>query len=312
MSQRPMNVGSGTESVNQRIARLEKSPWTIHERNKGSLTVTLSSLRDVFAHRQVLALLIRRDLKARYKDSTLGMFWVLAKPLVQLALYVVAIGLFLGASRGIPNFAVYVFTGLTIYSLFSEIVSGGTQSIVSNAGLVRKVYLPREIFPLASVGSALVNSGIQFALLTLASLIFGAFNATWDALYIIPALAVILVYALALAILLSAVNVYLRDMQYLIEVFLMIFMWASPIVYSWGMVAKALGAGILLEVYTNNPITLAVLGMQRAFWHAPGVDTTYPSMMLLRMGIAFVVGLVCLVIAQRVFSRLEGDFAQSL
>jgi ABC-2 type transport system permease protein len=77
-------------------------------------------------------------------------------------------------------------------------------------------------------------------------------------------------------------------------------------------VAKALGPGVLLEVYTNNPITLAVLGMQRAFWHAPGVETIYPSLMLMRMAVAFFLGLVLLVVAQHVFSRLEGDFAQSL
>lgn len=295
----------------ERFRDLESATWSTRERRPGGLTLPLSSLRDVFAHREVLALLVRRDLKARYKDSVLGMFWVLAKPLVQLALYFVAIGLFLGASRGIPNFAVYIFTGLTIYGLFSEIVSGATQSVVSNGGLIKKVYIPREIFPIASTGSALINSGIQFGLLIVASLLSGAFNFAPQALYIIPSIMLILVYAVALGILLSAVNVYLRDMQYLIEVFLMIFMWASPIIYSWGMVAKILGPGILLEIYTNNPLTLAVLGMQQGFWHSDA-PTDYPDLLWMRMGIAFVVGLVLLVVCQRTFSRLEGDFAQSL
>lgn len=294
-----------------RFARLSRASWSTRERKIGGLSVTLRSLREVFAHREVLSLLIRRDLKARYKDSALGMFWVLIKPLVQLALYFVAIGLFLGASRGIPNFAIFIFTGLTIYGLFSEIVSGGTQSIVANGGLIKKVYLPREIFPIASTGSALINSGIQFGLLIAASMLSGAFNYSVEALYILPSIVIIIVYALALAILLSAVNVYLRDMQYLIEVFLMIFMWASPIIYSWGMVAKIMGPGVLLEIYTNNPITLAVLGMQRGFWHGTEA-TAYPDMMLLRMGIALVVGLMLLVVCQRTFNRLEGDFAQSL
>lgn len=294
-----------------RFARLSRASWSTRERKIGGLSVTLRSLREVFAHREVLSLLIRRDLKARYKDSALGMFWVLIKPLVQLALYFVAIGLFLGASRGIPNFAIFIFTGLTIYGLFSEIVSGGTQSIVANGGLIKKVYLPREIFPIASTGSALINSGIQFGLLIAASMLSGAFNYSVEALYILPSIVIIIVYALALAILLSAVNVYLRDMQYLIEVFLMIFMWASPIIYSWSMVAKIMGPGVLLEIYTNNPITLAVLGMQRGFWHGTEA-TAYPDMMLLRMGIALVVGLMLLVVCQRTFNRLEGDFAQSL
>jgi ABC-2 type transport system permease protein len=294
-----------------RFARLSRESWSTRERKVGGLSVTIKSLREVFSHRELLSLLIRRDLKARYKDSALGMFWVLIKPLVQLAIYFVAIGLFLGASRGIPNFAVFIFTGLTIYGLFSEIVSGGTQSIMANSGLIKKVYLPREIFPIASTGSALINSGIQFGLLILASVLSGAFNYSVEALYILPSIVIMIVYALALALLLSAVNVYLRDMQYLVEVFLMIFMWASPIIYSWGMVAKIIGPGVLLEIYTNNPITLAVLGMQRGFWQG-NEATVYPDMMLMRMGIALVVGLILLVVCQRAFNRLEGDFAQSL
>jgi ABC-2 type transport system permease protein len=306
--------GSGSSwspEARERFARLSRAEWSTRERKIGGLSSTFRSLREVFAHREVLSLLVRRDLKARYKDSALGMFWVLIKPLVQLAIYFVAIGLFLGASRGIPNFAIFIFTGLTIYGLFSEIVSGGTQSILANGGLIKKVYLPREIFPIASTGSALINSGIQFGLLILASMLSGAFNYSIEALYIIPSIVIILVYALALALLLSAVNVYLRDMQYLVEVFLMIFMWASPIIYSWGMVAKSIGPGVLLEIYTNNPITLAVLGMQRGFWQG-NEGTAYPDMMLLRMGVALVVGLILLIVCQRTFNRLEGDFAQSL
>jgi ABC-2 type transport system permease protein len=294
-----------------RFARLSRESWSTRERKVGGLSVTIKSLREVFTHRELLSLLIRRDLKARYKDSALGMFWVLIKPLVQLAIYFVAIGLFLGASRGIPNFAVFIFTGRTIYGLFSEIVSGGTQSIMANGGLIKKVYLPREIFPIASTGSALINSGIQFGLLILASVLSGGFNYSVEALYILPSIVIMIVYALALALLLSAVNVYLRDMQYLVEVFLMIFMWASPIIYSWGMVAKIIGPGVLLEIYTNNPITLAVLGMQRGFWQG-NEATVYPDMMLMRMAIALAVGLILLVVCQRAFNRLEGDFAQSL
>ena len=306
--------GSGSSwspEARERFERLSRASWSTRERKIGGISVTIKSLREVFAHREVLSLLIRRDLKARYKDSALGMFWVLIKPLVQLAIYYVAIGLFLGASRGIPNFAIYIFTGLTIYGLFSEIVSGGTQSITQNGGLIKKVYLPREIFPIASTGSALINSGIQFGLLIVASMLSGAFNFSSEALFILPSILIIIVYALALGILLSAVNVYLRDMQYLVEVFLMIFMWASPIIYSWAMVAKIIGPGILLEIYTNNPITLAVMGMQRGFWQ--GSDATvYPDLMLMRMGIALVVGLILLLVCQRAFNRLEGDFAQSL
>lgn len=258
----------------------------------------------------MLDLMIRRDLKARYKDSSLGFIWSLVRPLTQLAIYYVVLGHFLGAARGIPDFAIYVFTGLTAYTLFSEIVLGGAGSIVNNSGLVKKIYLPREIFPLASIGAALFNFGIQLAILLLATLAFGVFPLHAELLYFIPGLAIIFVWGGALALILSAANVFLRDIQYLIEVIVMLLMWASPIVYSWTMVKNSV-PGWLLEVYTNNPVTLAVMGFQKAFW-ANGPESSYPGDLLLRMAIALVVGLFALVAAHVVFNRMQGDFAQAL
>ncbi len=293
-----------------RFTRLESEPLRPVSGKSGSSGA--EPLRRIFRHREMLDLLIRRDLKARYKDSSLGFVWSLIRPLTQLAIYYVVVGQFLGAARGIPDFAIYVFAGLAIYGLFSEIVTGGVGSIINNSGLVKKIYLPREIFPLASVGSALFNFSIQLVILIVATFLVGAPPLHWDVVYALPATAIILVYGTALALLLSAVNVYLRDIQYLVEVAVMLLMWASPIVYSWTMVRDVVGTGRLLEVYTNNPITLAVLGFQRAFWVAGDVATDFPSQLWLRMGIAFLIGVVCVALAHVAFRRLQGNFAQAL
>lgn len=270
----------------------------------------LAALREIFGRREMLDLMIRRDLKARYKDSSLGFIWSLVRPLTQLAIYYVVLGHFLGAARGIPDFAIYVFTGLTAYTLFSEIVLGGAGSIVNNSGLVKKIYLPREIFPLASIGAALFNFGIQLAILLLATLAFRVFPLHAELLYFFPGLAIILVWGGALALILAAANVFLRDIQYLIEVIVMLLMWASPIVYSWTMVKNSV-PGWLLEVYTNNPVTLAVMGFQKAFW-TNGPESSYPGDLLLRMAIALVAGVFALAAAHVVFNRMQGDFAQAL
>ncbi|PSL38788.1 ABC-2 type transport system permease protein [Labedella gwakjiensis] len=272
----------------------------------------IDTIREIAAHREMLALLVRRDLKARYKDSALGLVWALVRPLTQLAIYYIVIGKFLGAERGIPDFAIYVFTGLTAYGLFSEIVAGGTSSIVGNAGLIKKIYLPREVFPLASVGSALFNFCIQLLILLAATIALGHPPLTAELIYALPSLAVLLIWGTAFALLLSAANVYLRDIQYLVEVVLLLLLWASPIVYSWDMAKSFLGGTFLLDVYTNNPVTLAVLGFQRAFWTSGHADTPYPTELLLRLGVAALIGLVFVVVFQRVFSRLQGNFAQAL
>lgn len=299
------------EMRDERFASLARMPMVSVGSKSGAMGGSTTAIREIVGQREMLNLLVRRDLKARYKDSALGFVWSLVRPLTQLLIYYVVIGRFLGAARGIPDFAIYIFTGLTVYTLFSEIVLSATGSIVGNAGLIKKIYLPREIFPLASVGSALFNFLIQFVILVLATIAFGRVPLSEDLAYLVPAFLIVLIYGTAFGLLLSALNVYLRDIQYLVEVIVMILMWASPIVYSWETVEKVAGHSALLTIYTDNPVTLAVLGFQRAIWLG-GDATAFPAWLLPRMLIAIAVGVVLLFGFQRVFARLQGNFAQEL
>ncbi len=298
------------ESPEARANRLAGETWQYDGASGGGVSGTVASIKEIWGQRRLLRLLTGRELKSRYKDSAGGFLWSLAKPLTQLFIYYIVIGQFLGAARGIENFAVYIFAGLTIYTLFSEIVGTGTGSIIANAGLVKKVYLPREIFPLAAVGSALFNFAVQFVILILAALFIGTLSFGPQLLFGLGALVLILVWGTAIALLLGALNVYLRDIQYLVEVVLLLLMWASPILYSWQQAAAVLPQW-LLEIYVDSPITLAVLGFQEAFWSEASHGQPLEHLAL-RMLIAGVIGLIALFGAQRVFSRLQGDFAQEL
>ncbi|KIU03477.1 MULTISPECIES: ABC transporter permease [unclassified Frigoribacterium] len=308
-----MTTTTPSTTSGERFQRLATEPMVVAGQPSKVFSGTFGIVREILAHRQLLDLLIRRDLKSRYKDSALGFLWTLIRPITQLIIYYVVLGQILGAARNIPEFAVYIFSGLTIYGLLSEIIAGSTSSIVSNGGLIKKVYTPREIYPLASIGSALFNFGIQMVVLIGATIVTGSFPWHLDVLYFFPSVILILIYGTAFGLLLAALNVYLRDMQYLVEVLLMLAMWASPIVYAWTMVSNALtdGRGWLLGLYTDNPVTLAVLGFHRAFWIA-GDEASYPEDLLLRMGIAALIGLVLLYAFHRVFARLQGNFAQEL
>lgn len=271
-------------------------------------------------------MLIRRELKARYKDSSLGFLWSLIRPFTLLLIYFIAIGQFLGAARVIPDFAIFIFAGLTLWGLFSEIIVSGTSSIVTNAGLIKKVYLPREIFPLAAAGSSFVNFLIQFGILIAAVLVLGQFPLSWTLGYIPIAVLVASTYAIAIAILLSALNVYLRDIQYLVEVSTLVLFWASPIVYSWSFVvatAERLSMPWLEDLYLANPVSVTVIAFQRGIWLAGSEERTmddgtivpaqpWPEDLDLRLLVMFGIGLVFVIIAQRVFSRLQGNFAQEI
>lgn len=302
-------------TAQERLAAVEKLPLVPAGRSIG-MRGTVASVKDVWRYRELLGLLVRRELRARYKDSALGFVWSLARPLTMLLVYYVAIGKFLGAEQvpgrpgGIPGFAIFVFTGLTLWSLFSDVVAGGTGSIVGNAGLVKKIYVPREVFPLAVTGSALFNFAIQLGILVVATFLVGHPPALSTLGYAPLGFAVALVYGVALAFFLGAVNVTMRDVQYLVEVALMVLMWASPIIYSWALVDDRL-PGWMGELYLANPVTLAILGFQKSFW-MQGAEHPYPDHLALRLGIALVVGLGLLAGAHRVFARLEGDFAQEL
>lgn len=305
-------------AASERAARLAQEPMRAAAPPVSFLKGTRESLLDIWGRRDLLIRLTRREIRARYKDSILGMLWSLIKPLVNLLIYVLVLGKIMGAERSIPDFAIYVFTGLTAWQLFSDIISTSTASIVANSGIIKKIQLPREIFPLSSVGAALFNFAMQFTILLLAVIIMPlagkavAPQLGITLIYLPYALILLLVWATAFGMVLAAANVYLRDIQYLVEVVLIIGMWTSPIVYSWAMVTQVTdGSPLLEELYLSNPVTLVVMGFQRTMWGA-GADQLLASHLFVRMTIALVAGVLCLGLAQRIFSVLQRNFAQEL
>lgn len=295
-------------SRDERFALLEQEPFR-ESRSRFDLRSQARAVADVFSNRELLVLLVRRDVRARYKDSVFGMLWALIRPMAQLIIYYVVIGQFLGAARGIPNFTIYVYSGIAVYTLFSEIVGGATHSIVNNSGLVKKVQLPREIFPIASAGSALFNFSIQLVILAVFAMFAGGFG-LWPSLgYLLLAVSVIVLYGLVFGIGLAAANVYLRDIGHLVDVVLMLLMWASPVVYSLSMVQQILGTGAWFQLYLANPVTLGVVYIQQAFW--PGAGELPPSLLPIT-SIVIVVGVLLLAGSHAMFRRVQGSMAQEL
>jgi ABC-2 type transport system permease protein len=306
-----------SQSKAERIARIAELPFVDVSKSTGFFSGAGQSIADMWAYRELLGRLVRREIKARYKDSRLGIVWSLFRPLVQLLIYFFAIGTILGAGRQVPDFAIFVFIGLTLWTLYSDLISGGVRSIIDNAGLVKKVYLPREIFPLAAFGSALVNFAIQLGVLFLGIAVLSYFTLSTNLLLAPLAFLTILAFGAALGTLAAAVNVYLRDVQHFVEIYLMIFFWASPIVYPFTFVHSALGGGWLEQVYLANPVTLAIIGAQKALWSAgtspqATVVQYWPEGLEIRLIIALVVSVILLWITQRMFAKLQSNFAQEL
>jgi len=301
---------------NDRYARLSTLPFASTDSSAGFRgSARGGKVGEIFARRELLRLLVRRDLQSRYRDSVLGFLWTLIRPIIVFLMYYVVLGKFLRAAEGVPDFAVYLFSGLTLFGFFAEMVVGSTGSIIANSGLVKKIYLPREIFPLASIGGAGFMFLMQCLVLVVAAVLMGALPAPVEFLWFFPSVVLVLIYGLAIGLFLSAVNVYLRDVQYLTDLLVMLAMWGSPIVYTWTMVSSAFQSMKLpewvIQVYISNPVTLGVFGFHRAFWGG-GTAADYPPDLGLRMLIAALIGIVLVFLAHRVFTRLQGNFAQEL
>jgi ABC-2 type transport system permease protein len=301
-----------SDAAAQRIAALGAQELRVVTPDAGFLSGAKASLLDLWHHRQLWLLLTRRELKARYKDSVLGFVWTLIRPLINLLIYYFVIGKVLGAWRSIDNFAVYVFAGLTAWTLFSQIIATSTASIIANVGIVKKVYLPREIFPLASSGAAFVDFLAQLAILFIGALLMiGHFDGEAFVVYGPISLLVLLTWGIALGLLLAAVNVYLRDVQYLVEVLLMIGFWLTPSVYSFEMILENTPRW-LPDLYLLNPTAVAVMGFQKAFWGVGSPEAIWPSDLLPRLGVMLLLGIILTFVAQRVFARLQRNFAQEI
>lgn len=281
-------------------------------------------LTDIWEYRELFGNLVRRELKVRYKDSVLGFVWTLLNPLLYLAVFSLVFSGFLRG--GVKFYGLFLLSGLLAWNLFSTGLTGATTSIVANGPLVQKVWFPREILPLASVGAAIVNFFFQAIVLAVASIVFRWWPSWGDLWLVPPALLVAALWAMALGLLLSAVNVYLRDVQHFLELGLLAWFWLTPIVYQYDLVAGQArdrwGAnGELITLL--NPMIPVVTTLQRVVYN-PG-NLTDPveierfalldrstGWFLTNLAISGGAGLLVLLLAAWLFGRLEANLGEEI
>jgi ABC-2 type transport system permease protein len=290
-----------------------------------------AGLIDVFKRRYLLKLLVQKEVQSRYQGSLLGLLWSYVQPLVRFCMYFFVIGLVFGLHKSVPNFAIHMFAALTGVHFFTETFSSGTRSIVRNKAIVRKMPMPREMFPVASVIVSAVNSFPQLLILFVGAVAVGWYP-EWQGVGAgLLGFAVLTVLGTALALLFSAMNVFFKDFQNIVQTFQLFTHWIVPMIYPFEKLAmSSMGHTVFYNLYLSNPLTVAVLLIQRCFWvptlpSCPSEYTClpngdpgqlgYPNLPHHLFGLGFLmlaVSLVILVLCQRVFSRLEGKFAERL
>lgn len=281
-------------------------------------------LLEVARRRHLLRLLVRRELRSRYQGSLLGMGWSYVRPAVSFAVYFFVVGVFLKMSRAIPGYPVFLFSGMVVIGFFTETLITSTWSVVGNAPLVQKIYLPREMFPVASglvsgvhmlPGLAILWGGALLGGWTPSALAFGSMALGF---------AIVAVLGMAFGLLFAAVNVFFRDFGQVVDILTIVIPWTVPMIYPWTAVQQA-GTG--LSVYLANPLATATLLFQRAFWWPsdphrvtapdgtplfPDGGHAFPGHLTVRGLASLLAALVLLGAAQFVFMRLQRRFAQEL
>jgi ABC-2 type transport system permease protein len=287
----------------------------------GRSTGVIKDFKDLINSKELLQALLNRELAGKYKGSFLGLGWTLVRPLVMLFIYAVVIGEFLGASRSIEQFAIFVLVGLLFWNLISDSINMGAVSMTINGNLLKKVWFPREVLPLTSFAVATVHFLVQVLVLIFAYLIFGSWPNVENLLFLIPAVLIVFPVAFGLSLIFSVLNVRFRDTQYIVEVGLVLSFWLSPVVYPWTAAHQFFSTlplgNVIQQIYMANPFGLVVMAAQQALWppistQAGSVYQFFDSPFSVRLWISVLASWIFLYIAQRIFARMAGTVVVDL
>jgi ABC-2 type transport system permease protein len=281
-------------------------------------------LKELYSYREILMNLIRKEVKVKYTSSILGAAWSMLNPLLYLAVFTLVFKVVLHTD--VPHFEIYILTGVIAWNLFAGSLSLSSRSVVDNANLVKKVYMPREVLPLATVGASLVDFSLQALVLVgfMAVLTYGYLGLN---LLLLPlSLFALVVFTAALSLWVGALNVRYRDTQHLLNLGLLTGFWLTPIIFPSGFLQERLldHGHWLWTVYLANPMADIIYGFQRALYgnvdcprhitQANPCTLVHESIGFLAIVIAAVaVGSIFLLyLFWRQFFKLSGDFAEEL
>ncbi|MEY2456211.1 MAG: hypothetical protein QOK06_1305 [Acidimicrobiaceae bacterium] len=278
----------------------------------------MTTLKEYADARELTVNLTMRELRGKYKRSLLGWSWSLLNPLATVIIFAIVFRFFLkvdaprGDPSGLKNFALFLVCGLLPWNYLANGLNGAMLTVVGNANLVKKVYFPREALVVSNVASWVYSLLIELGTMCIFFLIFGNMVLPWIPV-VLGLILLQTIFVLGLALLLSALNVYFRDIQHLFGIVLLGWFYATPIVYPISLVVEAdktkpelLGHQVpLLTLYRLNPMTRLVEAYRDVLYDLrfpPLVDVLY----------IFGCGVVMLVIGWYVFNRLEGRMAEEL
>lgn len=253
--------------------------------------------KELYNYRQLLKSNIQKEVRGKYKGSFLGVLWSFVNPLLMTLVYAIVFPFLLRGSQ--PHYTTFIVIGIIPWTWFTYTILSGTNTFLINAGIIKKVYFPRQILPISIATSGLINFLISCIVICL-FLLFSGIGFSFNILYL-PIIAMIQ-YILQLGIILitSAIDVYIRDAEYIINFFVQMLFYGTPVLYSIDMFPEK-----FRWILRLNPMTTIIESYRSIFFYK-----THPNFGMLF--VVFLVSLSILIIGSLVFKKLERGFAEEL
>ncbi|MGO5543206.1 ABC transporter permease [Blautia sp. HCP3S3_H10_1] len=255
-------------------------------------------IKELWNYREMIISLVKRDLKGRYKGSVMGFLWTMINPLLQLAVYTFVFSVIMPS--GVDRFYLFLFVALVPWLFFSTCLSTGTTVIFAQQEMVKKIYFPRQILPISFTISQFVNMLLSFVVIFIV-LIFSGIKFNFKALACLPIIMLVqFILCLGITFVVSALTVYLRDLEYILSIISMAWMYLTPILYPIENVPEAYRG-----ICYINPMTSIIVAYRDILY-----SSKVPEMGTLM--IAVFMGILLLVIGLVSFERLQRHFAEEL
>ena len=258
----------------------------------------MSTIKELYAYRQMIFSLVKKDLRGRYKGSVLGFLWTFINPLFQLIVYTIVFSKIL--RNDIPRYYLYLFVALIPWIFFSSSITVGAASIISQKDLVKKIYFPRMVIPISYVTSCFVNMLLCFIVIFAVIIVSGA-GINFAAILTLPIIMIVeYIFSLGMAMITSALTVYFRDLEHIMGIISMAWMYLTPIIYSKSIVPPK-----YLKLYNLNPMT-PIIDCYRTVLY----DKQVPDLSTLLWAAGL--GLFFLIFGAVIFNKLQKHFAEEL
>lgn len=257
----------------------------------------MSLFKELYQYREFLKTSIRKEFRGKYKKSFLGVLWSFINPLLQLLVYALVFPYIMRVQ--VENYTMFLVVVLIPWNFFSTTVSQSTSTIIASSGIIKKVYFPRAILPIANVTSNLLNFLISSVIVFAALLISGI--GIGPSIVLFPLVLLIqYVFSLAISFLLSSITVYIRDLEYFISVLMMLWFYVTPVIYSVDMIPDQFKNILML-----NPMTLIITAYREILYYKNFPDIVP---LLILGGVCFIL----LIIGYLIFNKCEKRFAEEL